>query len=154
MHLEESARNRIDAFDKIVPAARNAIGSKQAKPILGLNPSKKRVLKLCESISQKTQREANGRDTEEMIRELNLIWATIGAAGFERAYPRFYRLFSPNQGRLSPLTLNIWTVEAFSRVKYRVLFPAFCYQILCSCTDQVSGAFKAVPSSIDDKIVM
>ena len=81
-------------------------------------------------------------------------WATIGAAGFERAYPRFYRLFSPNQGRLSPLTLNIWTVEAFSRVKYRVLFPAFCYQILCSCTDQVSGAFKAVPSSIDDKIVM
>jgi RNA-directed DNA polymerase len=53
---------------------------KTGKGYIGTKPSKKRVLKLCESISQKTQREANGRDTEEMVGELNLMlkgWPTI-----------------------------------------------------------------------------
>jgi len=53
---------------------------KTGQAYIGTKPSKKRVLKLCESISQKTQREANGRDTEEMIEQLNLMlkgWPTI-----------------------------------------------------------------------------
>ena len=44
---------------------------KTGQAYIGTKPSKKRVLKLFESISQKTQREANGRETGEMIGELN-----------------------------------------------------------------------------------
>jgi RNA-directed DNA polymerase len=57
---------------------------KTGQAYIGTKPSKKRVLKLCESISQKTQREANGRDTEEMIGELNLMlkgWANYFRLG-------------------------------------------------------------------------
>jgi hypothetical protein len=51
---------------------------KTGQAYIGTKPSKKRVFRPCESISQKTQREANGRDTEELIGELNLMlkgWA-------------------------------------------------------------------------------
>ena len=57
---------------------------KTGQAYIGTKPSKKRVLKLCESISQKTQREANGRETEEMIGELNLMlkgWANYFRLG-------------------------------------------------------------------------
>ena len=43
---------------------------KTGQAYIGTKPSKKRVLKFCESISQKTQRETCGRDTEEMMRPL------------------------------------------------------------------------------------
>jgi RNA-directed DNA polymerase len=51
---------------------------------LGTKPSKKSVLKLCERISQKTRRETNGRDTEEMVGDLNLLlkgWANYFRLG-------------------------------------------------------------------------
>jgi len=57
---------------------------KTGQAYIGTKPSKKRVLKFCESISQKTQRETCGRDTEEVIGELNLMlkgWANYFRLG-------------------------------------------------------------------------
>src|SRR6201987_2274106 len=57
---------------------------KTGQAYIGTKPSKKRVLKFCESISQQTQRETCGRDTEEVIGELNLMlkgWANYFRLG-------------------------------------------------------------------------
>jgi hypothetical protein len=63
---------------------------KTGQAYIGTKPSKKRVLKFCESISQKTQRETCGRETEEVIGELNLMlkgWANYFRLGsVSRAY--------------------------------------------------------------------
>ena len=57
---------------------------KTGQAYIGTKPSKKRVLKFCESINQKTQRETCGRKTEEVIGELNLMlkgWANYFRLG-------------------------------------------------------------------------
>jgi RNA-directed DNA polymerase len=51
---------------------------------LGTRPSKKRVARLCEQISQMTRRHTCGRSTEEMVGELNLVlkgWANYFQLG-------------------------------------------------------------------------
>jgi len=63
---------------------------KTGQAYIGTKPSKKRVLKLCESISQKTQREATGVKPKKVIGELNLMlkgWANYFRLGsVSRAY--------------------------------------------------------------------
>ena len=51
---------------------------------LGTRPSKKRVARLCDQISQMTQRHTCGRPTDEMVGELNLVlkgWANYFRLG-------------------------------------------------------------------------
>jgi RNA-directed DNA polymerase len=51
---------------------------KTGQAYIGTKPSKKRVLKFCESVSQKTRGQTCGRDTEELVGELNRMlkgWA-------------------------------------------------------------------------------
>jgi RNA-directed DNA polymerase len=51
---------------------------------LGTRPSKKRVARLCQQISQMTRRHTCGRPTEEMVGELNLVlkgWANYFQLG-------------------------------------------------------------------------
>jgi RNA-directed DNA polymerase len=63
---------------------------KTGQAYIGTKPSKKRVLRFCENISQKTDRKTCGRDTEEVIGELNLMlkgWANYFQLGsVSRAY--------------------------------------------------------------------
>jgi RNA-directed DNA polymerase len=57
---------------------------KTGQAYIGTKPSKKRVLRFCENISQKTDRKTCGRDTEEVIGELNLMlkgWANYFQLG-------------------------------------------------------------------------
>jgi RNA-directed DNA polymerase len=57
---------------------------KTGQAYIGTKPSKKRVLKFCESISQKTREQTCGRDTEELVGELNLMlkgWANYFRLG-------------------------------------------------------------------------
>lgn len=57
---------------------------KTGQAYIGTKPSKKRVLRFCENISQKTDRKTCGRDTEEVIGELNLMlkgWANYFRLG-------------------------------------------------------------------------
>lgn len=57
---------------------------KTGQAYIGTKPSKKSVRKICQSISQKTRREAKGRDTEELVGELNLLlkgWANYFQLG-------------------------------------------------------------------------
>jgi RNA-directed DNA polymerase len=79
-----------ESFDFLGDTLGRCYRVKTGQAYIGTKPSKKRVLKLCESISQKTQREANGRDTEEMIGELNLMlkgWANYFRLGsLSKAY--------------------------------------------------------------------
>src|SRR6516225_2933717 len=46
---------------------------KTGQAYIGTKPSKKRVLRFCESINQKTDWNTCGRDTKEVIGELNLM---------------------------------------------------------------------------------
>ena len=63
---------------------------KTGQAYIGTKPSKKRVLRFCQNISQKTDRKTCGRDTEEVIGELNLMlkgWANYFQLGsVSRAY--------------------------------------------------------------------
>ena len=43
------------------------------KAYIGAKPSKKRVMRLCDKISQMTQHKWCWRETEELVRELNLV---------------------------------------------------------------------------------
>ena len=57
---------------------------KTGQAYIGTKPSKKRVLKFCESVSQKTRGQTCGRDTEELVGELNLMlkgWANYFRLG-------------------------------------------------------------------------
>ena len=74
---------------------------KRGEAYLGTKPAKKRVARGCEKISQMTHRSTSGRDTREVVAELNRVlsgWATsfqLGSAS--RAYaavdrPVRYRL--------------------------------------------------------------
>ena len=57
---------------------------KTGQAYIGTKPSKKRVLKFCESISQQTRGQTCGRDTEELVGELNLMlkgWANYFRLG-------------------------------------------------------------------------
>jgi group II intron reverse transcriptase/maturase len=57
---------------------------KTGQAYIGTKPSKKRVLRFCQNISQKTDRKTCGRDTEEVIGELNLMlkgWANYFQLG-------------------------------------------------------------------------
>jgi hypothetical protein len=57
---------------------------KTGQAYIGTKPSKKRVLRFCESINQKTDWNTCGRDTKEVIGELNLMlkgWANYFPLG-------------------------------------------------------------------------
>jgi RNA-directed DNA polymerase len=57
---------------------------KTGQAYIGTKPSKKRVLKFCESISQQTRGQTCRRDTEELVGELNLMlkgWANYFRLG-------------------------------------------------------------------------
>jgi RNA-directed DNA polymerase len=57
---------------------------KTGQAYIGTKPSKKRVLKFCESVSQKTRGQTCGRDTGELVGELNLMlkgWANYFRLG-------------------------------------------------------------------------
>jgi RNA-directed DNA polymerase len=57
---------------------------KTGQAYIGTKPSKKRVLKFCESVSQKTRGQTCLRDTEELVGELNLMlkgWANYFRLG-------------------------------------------------------------------------
>ena len=45
---------------------------------IGTKPSKKRVARLCEKISQMTQRKWCWKETEELVGELNLVIEGLG----------------------------------------------------------------------------
>ena len=50
------------------------------KAYIGTRPSKKRVLRVCERVSQMTQAKLCWRETEEVVGELNLVlrgWANL-----------------------------------------------------------------------------
>jgi hypothetical protein len=58
--------------------------AKTGEAYIGTRPSKKRVLRLVGTISEMTRRQTGGRDTEEVIGELNLLlqgWANYFRLG-------------------------------------------------------------------------
>ena len=65
---------------------------KTGKAYIGTRPSKKRMLRLFGTISKMTRHQTRGRETEEVVGELNLVlkgWANYFRLGsVSKAYPR------------------------------------------------------------------
>jgi RNA-directed DNA polymerase len=60
-----------ESFDFLGYTFGRCYRAKTGQAYIGTKPAKKRVLKVCESISEKTQSKASGRETEEIVGELN-----------------------------------------------------------------------------------
>jgi RNA-directed DNA polymerase len=73
-----------EAFDFLGYTFGRCHRMKTGEAYLGTKPSKKRVARVCEKVSQMTHRYTSGRDTQEVVGELNLIlrgWATYFQLG-------------------------------------------------------------------------
>ena len=51
----------------------NCYSAKSGKAYIGTKPSEKRVARQCEKISEMTRRQSCGRETEELVGELNRV---------------------------------------------------------------------------------
>jgi hypothetical protein len=62
-----------ESFDFLGYTLGNCYSAKTGKTYIGTKPSQKRVARLCEKISQMTRRQTCGKETEELVGELNLV---------------------------------------------------------------------------------
>ena len=62
-----------ESFDFLGYTLGTCYSAKTGKAYIGTKPSKKRVARLCEKISEMTRRQSCGRETEELVGELNVV---------------------------------------------------------------------------------
>ena len=62
-----------ESFDFLGYTLGSCHSAKTGKAHIGTKPSKKRVARLCEKISQMSRRQTCGKETEELVGELNLV---------------------------------------------------------------------------------
>ncbi|MGA8659655.1 MAG: group II intron reverse transcriptase/maturase [Chthoniobacterales bacterium] len=74
----------VESFDFLGYTLGQCHRAKTGKAYIGTRPSKKRVVRLCGKISEMTRRQTCGRETEEVVGELNLVlkgWANYFRLG-------------------------------------------------------------------------
>src|SRR5271166_2237235 len=62
-----------ESFDFLGYTLGSCYSAKTGKAYIGTKPSKNRVERLCEKISQMTKRTTCGKETEELVGEINLV---------------------------------------------------------------------------------
>jgi group II intron reverse transcriptase/maturase len=74
----------VESFDFLGYTLGQCYRAKTGKAYIGTRPSKKRVVRLCGQISEMTRRQTCGRETAEVVGELNLVlkgWANYFRLG-------------------------------------------------------------------------
>jgi RNA-directed DNA polymerase len=81
-----------ESFDFLGYTLGTCFRAKSGKAYIGTKPAEKRVIRVCEKISQMTQRNTCWRETEELVGELNLVlkgWGNYFRLGsVSKAYRR------------------------------------------------------------------